>query len=185
MAELGITSNLVAFHLRVLEERGIVQRSRSQGDARRSYVQLIPSAFDRLGPAQVRIGGRILFVCTGNTARSQLAEAMWNSSASTIPAASAGTVPGSAVNPRTREVARRFRIPLPQDARPQPLSAVRQDGDFVVAVCDRAHERLAGDDDLHWSVPDPSPAGTPAAFEQVVSELRWRIAQAVPLLVAA
>ena len=41
---LGIGSNLLAHHLRVLEEAGIVERLASAGDARRRYVRLVPDA---------------------------------------------------------------------------------------------------------------------------------------------
>jgi len=39
---LGIASNLLAHHLRVLEQAGVVRRSKSEGDGRRSYVRLRP-----------------------------------------------------------------------------------------------------------------------------------------------
>jgi hypothetical protein len=47
-------------------------------------------------------------------------------------------------------------------------------------VCDRAHEELEpGPDWLHWSIPDPVPTGTRAAFDATVSELRHRVTDLV------
>jgi ArsR family transcriptional regulator, arsenate/arsenite/antimonite-responsive transcriptional repressor / arsenate reductase (thioredoxin) len=48
---------------------------------------------------------------------------------------------------------------------------------LVVTVCDRAHEELnIGADWWHWSIPDPAPVGTAAAFDAVVADLDARIA---------
>src|SRR3954447_12366924 len=71
---LGMTSNLLAHHLRVLEEGRLVTRHRSEGDRRRSYVALARDAFDLLLPASSPlVAERVVFVCTHNSARSQLA----------------------------------------------------------------------------------------------------------------
>ena len=53
----------------------------------------------------------------------------------------------------------------PSSQRPRRLSAITMPGDLIVSVCDNAHEELGGLDQIHWSVPDPVPAGTPAAFD--------------------
>ena len=46
----------------------------------------------------------------------------------------------------------------------------------MITVCDRAHEEVAGDESwLHWSIPDPVPVGTKAAFDAALRELRERI----------
>lgn len=59
---------------------------------------------------------------------------------------------------------------------PQSLDDVTGGSALVVTVCDRAHEELDPEDGwLHWSVPDPVPAGTEAAFDSVVTELVQRI----------
>ena len=51
---------------------------------------------------------------------------------------------------------------------------------LVITVCDRAHEELdARTDWLHWSIPDPVPVGTAAAFDATVTELRRRITSLV------
>jgi len=180
---LGMTSNLVAFHLGVLADRGIVRKSRSESDGRRSYVRLLPEIFDTLAPDPVPVRGRVVFVCTANSARSQLAQVLWNAR-SDIPAVSAGTEPGDRVNPGAVAAARRHGFDLPADARPRALSAVSRPDDYLISVCDRAHERLRGADDAHWSVRDPAAAATPAAFDRAFAELRQRVASVAPRLTA-
>ncbi|WP_418607524.1 helix-turn-helix domain-containing protein [Georgenia sp. SUBG003] len=91
---VGVPSNLLAHHLKVLERAGVVSRTRSEGDKRRSYVQLVPGALDGLVAGDVRPVTRVLFVCTANSARSHLAAALWRR-ASEIPAVSAGTHPAA------------------------------------------------------------------------------------------
>src|SRR3954452_93757 len=68
---LAMPSNLLAHHLRVLEGEGLVTRTRSEGDGRRSYLRLVPGALDDLSPAPLRAVTRVVFVCTANSARSQ------------------------------------------------------------------------------------------------------------------
>src|SRR5215204_5838968 len=85
----GIPSNLLAHHLDVLEEVGLITRHRSGGDGRRRYVHLHREALDGLAPGRRR-AERALFVCTRNSARSQLAAALWTQ-LSAQPADSAGT----------------------------------------------------------------------------------------------
>lgn len=187
---LDIRSNLLAHHLRVLEQQRLVLRRRSQADRRRSYVQLVPQTVDGLVPgAAVAIrASRVLFVCTANTARSQLAAALWTC-ASTVPATSAGTHPADRVAPGAVAVARRRQLPL-QQVRPRALDDVLTAEDYVVTVCDQAHEELdrdhpAGLRAVHWSVPDPLPVGTDAAFDDVYDTLAARVATLVPFLTAS
>lgn len=70
---LGIESNLLAHHLDVLERVGLIERSRSSGDGRRRYVHLRPNALGGLAEARHVEVGPALFVCSANSARSQLA----------------------------------------------------------------------------------------------------------------
>jgi DNA-binding transcriptional ArsR family regulator len=91
-AELGMASNLLSHHLRALEEARLVTRHRSEADKRRSYVGLAVDALEGLLPGPGHGARRILFVCTRNSARSQLAAALWRQ-ASEIPPVSAGTHP--------------------------------------------------------------------------------------------
>ncbi|MCR1785532.1 helix-turn-helix domain-containing protein [Nocardioides carbamazepini] len=180
---LGTPSNLLAHHLGILELAGVIERHRSEGDRRRSYWRLLPDAVASLSGPPLAMPGRVVFVCTANTARSQLAAALWRR-ASAIPVASAGTHPADRIAPGARATARRHRLDLP-DVTPRHLGdldhAPRGD-DLLVTVCDRAHEELGSVAPVHWSVPDPVTAGTKAAFDRAHDELATRVHRLVPLL---
>ncbi len=181
-AMLAIPSNLLAHHLRVLEQAGIIARHRSEGDRRRTYLQMIPGSLDRLASPPGRAARRVLFVCTANSARSHLAAALWRQ-ASKVPAASAGTHPAAAIDPGAIAAAGRHHLPLPR-LRPRHISEVLGDGDLVVTVCDLAYEELGGLAVVHWSVPDPVPAGDPGVFDAALDELAGRVARLAPRLAA-
>jgi len=172
-AVLAMPSNLLTHHLHVLEQAGIITRRRSEGDRRRTYLQLIPGALDSLAPPSARAALRVLFVCTANSARSHLAAALWRQ-ASTVPAVSAGTHPAAAIDPGAIAAAGRHRLPLPR-LRPRHIDDVRQDDDLIITVCDLAHEELGRPAAVHWSVPDPVPAGDPASFDAAIAELSHRV----------
>jgi protein-tyrosine-phosphatase/DNA-binding HxlR family transcriptional regulator len=172
-ALLGMPSNLLAHHLHVLEQAGIITRRRSDGDRRRTYLQLVPGTMDTLAPPTARAALRVLFVCTANSARSHLAAALWRRT-SNVPAVSAGTHPAAAIDPGTIAAATRHRLPLPR-LRPRHISDVRQRGDLVITVCDLAHEELAETPAVHWSIPDPVPAGDPGSFDAVLAQLADRV----------
>jgi protein-tyrosine-phosphatase/DNA-binding transcriptional ArsR family regulator len=180
-AAVGLGSNLLAHHLRVLEDAGIIHRVRSEGDRRRNYVQLRldqptvwAAAISGRMPNNLPIGARVLFVCTANSARSQLAAAIWNHLSNT-PATSAGTHPGPRIHPRTITVADRHGLRIDPN-RPKALNDVLHDDDLIVAVCDNAHEELGSTlPRLHWSIPDPVPINTNAAFEHAYTDLNRRI----------
>jgi ArsR family transcriptional regulator, arsenate/arsenite/antimonite-responsive transcriptional repressor / arsenate reductase (thioredoxin) len=177
---LAMPSNLLAHHLHVLERGGVIARRRSEGDRRRTYLRLIPGALDPLAAPSPRPARRVLFVCTANSARSHLAAALWRR-ASAIPAVSAGTHPGPAIDPGAIEAARRHHLPLPR-LRPRHIGEVRRDDDLVVTVCDLAHEELGMQTAMHWSVPDPVPAGDPAGFDAAVADLNARVERLAPRL---
>lgn len=180
--ELGMPSNLLAHHVNVLVERGLVERTRSEGDRRRTYLRLRPADLG-LTSAPLPRPGRLLFVCTANSARSHLAVALWER-ASDVPADSAGTHPAAAVAPGALAAADRHGLDL-RGRTPQRVEDARRDGDLVVTVCDRAHEEVGPVGDVHWSVPDPVAVGTDEAFDRAVDELRRRVALLAPRLVAA
>ncbi|MFA9444297.1 helix-turn-helix domain-containing protein [Egicoccus sp. AB-alg6-2] len=172
----GVSANLLAFHLNTLEQAGLVRRRPSQGDHRRRYVSL---RYDRVAhlwpPPPLDTGAeRVLFVCTANAARSQLAAALWQARTGRE-AHSAGTTPAARVHRGAVAVARRNGLDL-SGATPRPLDAVPPGTDLVVSVCDRAHERRVPFDApvLHWSIPDPA-AGARADFQHAFDELRVRI----------
>lgn len=186
--ELAMPSNLLAHHLRTLQDAGLVSRRRSEADRRRTYLHLEPTALAALVPdvADPLLVPRVVFVCTANTARSQLAAALWRQ-ASGVPVASAGTHPAQRVAPGARAAAKRHGLML-TSAAPNRLDHVLREGDFVVTVCDDAYEELRSGHilptTLHWSVPDPVPSGTPAAFDTAYDDLARRVAQLAPHLAA-
>ena len=173
---MGLPSNLTAHHLRVLEDVGLVRRVRSEADRRRTYVRLVPETLEGLMPPTTRTVIRVLFVCSQNSARSQLAEAAWRR-ASRAPALSAGLHPATAVHPLAVTIGRRHGLSL-EKARTRKFEHVARPSDLVVAVCDNAHEQLGGraSSRVHWSVPDPVRVGTEQAFEAAYAEIERRVA---------
>lgn len=180
---LGLSSSLLAHHLNVLEAEGMIDRRRSEGDGRRSYVRLLPEAFVGLGATAHPAAHRVVFVCTANSARSQLAAALWRR-ASVVPADSAGTHPAPLVDPGAVLAAKRHGIQL-GSVRPRALADVLSENDFVITVCDNAHEELGSLPDMHWSVPDPVRVGTDAAFETAIADLVRRVDDLAPRLTLA
>ena len=104
---------------------------------------------------------RLLFLCTGNSARSQMAEALLNwKGRGRFHAESAGSRPADRVNPHAIETLRRYDIPWAGHA-PRSIDGLeREPWDFVVTVCDRAKEScpiFPGQPILaHWGMPDPT-----------------------------
>lgn len=171
---LGIPSNLLAFHLDVLEGAGLVRRRRSEGDGRQRYVTLQRSPAKELGMMSVDAPNSVLFICTHNSARSQLAAAWWHAQTGQR-AFSAGTTPADRVHPVAVDVATAFGLSLAGE-RPTLFGEVPRGVDRVITVCDRARETVATDADWwHWSIPDPAPSGAPAAFEAAFDEIRQRV----------
>ncbi len=174
---LDAPSNLVAHHLKVLRQAGLITQVRSEGDARRTYLQLVPDALDGLIVPARWHAERVVFVCEGNSARSQLAAALWRQQ-STMPVASAGTHPAERVHPGAISTAKRHRVPI---GRPTThhLAEVIQDSDLLVALCDEAHEELTAagtpQQELHWSIPDPVRVGTDEAFDLAFEQIADRV----------
>jgi len=178
-ARLDISPPLTAFHLDHLERVGLVERFASTGDGRRRYVRLVTCDLDRVArPApDPAPSGRVVFVCTHNSARSQLAAALWQQRLG--PATSAGTEPADEVHPGAIAAARRAGLDL-SAARPRRVSSDDLTAD-VITVCDHAHERLpAGTPTRHWSVPDPVADGRDTAFDRALHLLAERISAFVP-----
>ncbi|MGK9148484.1 helix-turn-helix domain-containing protein [Plantibacter flavus] len=180
---LGVPGNLITHHLNVLESVGMITRHTSEGDRRRSYVHLTSGAFNGLVPGAAGTASRVVFVCSANSARSQLAAALWVQQSS-IPVASGGTHPAERIAPGALATAERHQLALPATA-PSALDTVLGADDFVITVCDNAHEDIGFTGDLHWSIPDPVRVGTDAAFDAAYAELERRIADLAPRLLAS
>lgn len=176
---LTMPSNLLAHHVGVLERAGVIRRSRSEGDHRRTYLGVIPGALDGLLCSASRGAVRVVFVCTQNSARSQLAAALWTGESS-VPVTSAGTRPAAQVHPGAVAAAQRHGVGL-HPVIPRHVTDVVRDADFVITVCDSAHEELTPPTPppewAHWSVPDPARSGDDAAFDRTVAELNERISR--------
>jgi protein-tyrosine-phosphatase/DNA-binding HxlR family transcriptional regulator len=184
-AVLDLPTNLIAHHLKVLEEAGLVARSRSEGDRRRTYVRLVTEALESVVTPSLTAVPRVVFLCTQNSARSQLAASIW-SRRSHIPALSAGTQPAAKPHPRAVRVARKHGLD-PAAWHTSHVRDVVERDDLVIAVCDIAYEYLPADSRprLHWAIPDPATVDTDAAFEAAYSEIANRIDRLAPVLAPA
>jgi protein-tyrosine-phosphatase len=170
---VGLPTNLLAHHLGILSDVGLIDRVVSTGDRRRRYVRLVREPLMSLVVAAARPAGAVLFVCSQNSARSQLAAALWRERTGGQ-ASSAGTHPAEAVHPGAIAAGRRAGLDL-SHAVPQRLDPTLTPA-TVVTVCDRAHEELDPPESWwHWSTPDPVEAGTDDAFDAAVAELDGRI----------
>ena len=202
--------NLISYHLRLLRSAGLIDARRSSFDGRDSYYRLNLTSCARafgeaaaalhpaLAPATptkptARPAVRsVLFLCTGNSARSPMAAALLEKKGQgRIRAASAGSHPKSSVHRNAVRVMREmYDIDL-GGGRPQPLTAVhRRRFDQVITLCDKVRE-YARDHGLattmHWSVPDSSIAANSdrnsyPEFRRVASELNSRIDFLLPVL---
>ena len=172
--QFELPSNLLAHHLDVLEQAGVIERFRSAGDQRRRYVRLVLSVAPRPGPAEAcAMPERVVFVCTHNSARSQLAAALWQQLVGPT-ASSAGTQPAEQVHPAAVAAGQRHGLDL-SGAVPHLLDDADRRA-MIITVCDRAHEQLVPSlDNWHWSIPDPVDIGTDDAFDRAVTQLDHRI----------
>jgi thioredoxin type arsenate reductase len=133
---------------------------------------------------------RVIFVCTGNSARSQMAEALLRrDGASTFEVVSAGVDPRP-VNPMAVRALEKVGIDISR-ARSKPVGMfLGQRFDYVITVCDRARAACpvfpGGTETLHWGVDDPAEAtgsdeDRQAAFDRALQELAGRISAFVRL----
>jgi protein-tyrosine-phosphatase len=170
----GQRSNLLAFHLDVLEHARLIARHPSQGDRRRRYITLEPAAVPHVGSVEPLAARCVLFVCTHNAARSQLAAALWRERTDRD-AVSAGTRPADSVHPLAVAVAADHGVDL-SDARPRHIADTDTTPDLIVSVCDRAYETGWNIDAprRHWSIPDPV-GGDRRMFEATFDTIADRI----------
>jgi len=179
---LEIPSNLLAHHIGVLEDSGVLVRHRGEGDRRKRYIALRHESLSDLVPAVPIKARSVLFVCTHNSARSQFAEAALRSRWD-FEVQSAGTLPASRIHPKAASAASEFGVEL-SSARPKGYSEVAGSPDLVISVCDRARETpdmLTGRR-LHWSVPDPVETGGIDDFRTAFSTINGRVDRLVAAL---
>ena len=133
---------------------------------------------------------RVLFLCTRNSARSQIAEALLNARRNTrLEAASAGAEPADQVHPiALAELARRG-IDW-SSARPRSVDEVSdEEWDMVITVCDRAREScpaLPGKPvTAHWGIPDPAAVdGDDHTRQHAFSDAALMLGRRIDLLLA-
>jgi ArsR family transcriptional regulator, arsenate/arsenite/antimonite-responsive transcriptional repressor / arsenate reductase (thioredoxin) len=212
-AAAGQPQNLVSYHLRQLRAGGLVTSRRSSFDGRDAYYSLdlegcskaLAGAASALHPGLVSVPAgsperaavpgsgcrRVLFVCTGNSSRSPMAEGLLRHRAGArVEAASAGIRP-KPLHPDAVAVMRdRYRIDIAGHRPVHVDAAARERFDYVISLCDKAREacpEFPGRPGLiHWSLPDPAAgegglAGYPA-FEHAAAELDARIGFLLPVL---
>lgn len=170
----GLRSNLLTFHLNTLEDARLIARHPSHGDGRRRYVTLQPAAIPHVGAVAPHALECVLFVCTHNAARSQIAAALWRRHTGRD-AHSAGTQPADRVHPTAVAVAADHGLDL-SDSRPTHVADIDARPSVVVSVCDRANETglTIEAPHHHWSIPDPV-GGDRATFEHAFQMIAARI----------
>ena len=141
---------------------------------------------------QTGAGGpiRVLFVCTGNSARSQMAEALLRRfGGAAFAPFSAGTEP-KGVNPLTLRALGAAGIDASGARSKSVVEFLHEPFDYVITVCDRAREScpvFPGEHaSLHWGFDDPAEAtGTEAerlaVFERVQEEIAGRLRLFIPI----
>jgi ArsR family transcriptional regulator, arsenate/arsenite/antimonite-responsive transcriptional repressor / arsenate reductase (thioredoxin) len=190
---VGEPQNLVSYHLRLLRSGGLVASHRSAFDGRDSYYGL---DLERHGPLFAATGAfavsdaptarplRVLFLCTGNSSRSQIAEALAERlSDGAVRAWSAGSKPKALHANAIRVMAARGIDIARNETKPLDLFTEER-FDLVITLCDKVREVCPEfpdtPDALHWSVPDPAAAPgtddeTYAVFERTAVDLEARI----------
>lgn len=134
---------------------------------------------------------KVLVLCTGNSCRSVIAEALINDlGRGRYRAWSAGSVPAGHVHPKSIETLKRHGIDPGQPRSKSWNEFANQSFDLVITVCDQAAEEncpvFSGHPKkLHWSTPDPakatgSEAEIDAAFDQAFLMLKNRVLDALP-----
>jgi protein-tyrosine-phosphatase/DNA-binding transcriptional ArsR family regulator len=200
-ALLSQPQSLVSYHLARLRAGGLVAVRRSSADRRDVYYridlarcgELLTAAGTALHPGlrlippppgPARTPARVLFLCTGNSARSQLAQAILEQTAGgAVAAASAGSHPRP-LHPNAVRVMAEDGIDISGRQSRHLNVYAEQRFDYVISLCDRLREVCpefpGAAEVIHWSIPDPGAAGgsdadTYPAFRAVAADLRTRI----------
>jgi protein-tyrosine-phosphatase/DNA-binding transcriptional ArsR family regulator len=209
---VGQPQNLVSYHLRLLRGGGLVTARRSSFDARDSYyhldLQQCAHALAHVGtalhpalgftpapPPSPRPERRpaVLFTCTGNSARSPIAEALLrHRTDGHVEVASAGSHPKPRIHSDAVQVLREQHGIDISGQRPRHLDTLLgRRFDYVISLCDKVREVRPGFGDqprlVHWSIPDPVAAAGPGpdghpAFVRTAAEIDTRIRYLLPLL---
>jgi len=198
--------NLVSYHLRRLREQDIITERRSSADGRDIYYSLdlnilhrlyfstgealhpalsnVEATIEKNLPPLSRKPIRVLFLCTENSARSQMAEALLRHlSQGQVEAFSAGSHPTS-LHPYAVQVMAAMGIAISGQQSKHYNQYLGQSFDRIVTVCDRVREscpNFPGDPErIHWSFLDPaaqegSVEARYHAFEQTALQLTNRI----------
>jgi protein-tyrosine-phosphatase len=126
----------------------------------------------------------VLFVCTGNSARSQIAEALLRHlTHGRVTVASAGSEPKSEIHPAAVAALKKLYALDMAGQHPKPFADVTgQTFDYVITLCDRAAEHCpmfpGSPERIHWGFPDPSaasPVEASRAFDQAVMGIAARL----------
>jgi protein-tyrosine-phosphatase/DNA-binding transcriptional ArsR family regulator len=201
VAQLQQPMNLISYHLKKMRDDALVTTRRSEADGRDIYYSLdlnrLRTLYLEAGTALHPAIGlnlpmidvsqlpdqRVLFVCTHNSARSQMAEGLLRHlSQGHLNVLSAGSHP-TTVHPDAIHTMATFGIDISQQ-QSRPLSDIEgQSFDYVITVCDKAREicptfpgsGLA----MHWGFPDPvviqDDLERRGVFEDTARQLKSRI----------
>ena len=171
----GSGTNLLAHHLGVLEEAALIRRRVSAGDRRRRYISLVTEVVEGFLPQPQLVATSVLFVCTHNSARSQVAEALFRSRCR-VHVQSAGPDPSHSVHRKAIQVGAEMGADL-RGHQPKGYSEVDGSPDLVVSVCDLAVEGEVPFETrrLHWSIPDPVDTGLIGDFRRSFTEIDRRV----------
>lgn len=195
-ATIGEAQSLTSYHLKQLRDGGLVTMRRSSADGRDAYYsldlaacrELFTAAGSALHPGLAapptnrrrtrRRPVRVLFLCTGNSSRSQIAEALLQEfGGSRVDVVSAGSHP-KPIHPYAVRVMRKRGLDL-GDRRSKHLDEFTgQRFDHVISLCDRVREVCpdfpGATTVAHWSIADPADEGYPA-FARTAQDLETRI----------
>jgi protein-tyrosine-phosphatase/DNA-binding transcriptional ArsR family regulator len=193
---VGEPQSLVSYHLGRLRAAGLVSVRRSAADGRVVFYaldlarcgDLLSAAGAALHPALALVPpppggsarpGPVLFLCTGNSARSQMAEALLQRARPGLTVFSAGSHP-KPVHPQAVRVMAARGIDMSGRRSKHLDEFAGQRLGHVVTLCDKVRlvaPEFPGDPErVHWSIPDPAGAGDgPAAFARTADELSVRI----------
>lgn len=201
---LKLPQNLVSYHLGILRQAGLVYMRRSDADARAIYYSLelvaLQHGYQQIGTSMQLVASpppsalpplTVVFLCTANSARSQIAEAWLRYlSGGRVPVRSAGTDP-STLHPLTVQVMAESGVDIGYQQAKDISALGGIVPDVTVTVCDLAREQCDDGLDalnrLHWSVIDPLhvKGDTDAqiqAFRNVRDHLRLRVEALLALL---